>query len=360
MIPSGVFLFFLAAGLAWVVAPVVIALYRSRGWVEEKQQIRAKRTHEQIVPRGGGLVVGIPLLILGWLALPASPLTTALLTAGVVLTVMGALDDIFDLHPIVRLLVGCGVASLVVLAGVSIPFVTHPWAEGVLHLDAWSWPLTLGGLTFTIQPLSQGLAVLFILWNMNIVNWSKGVDGQLPGYVAVAFFFIGLLALRFGDPTQHSTQALAFLLSGAFAGLLYWNFYPQKMMPGYGAGSLAGFFLAVLAILSGAKIATMLMVLAVPTADAIFTITRRVIAGKSPLWGDRGHLHHKLLDWYGWGRRRIALFYMGSTFVLGCISLVAGTTAKLVIIGTVFLFVFLFLIRVKLLSLTHETSRRRR
>lgn len=360
MMSFGLLLFFLSMVCAWVLAPLVISTYRAQGWVEQKQQIKAKRTHEKSVPRGGGFVVGLPLLLLGWWVLPASLLTTALLVSGVILTLMGVLDDIFDLHPLVRLGIGFTAAALVVLSGVTIPFVTHPFAAGVLHLDAWFISVPVGGMNLTVFPISQGLAILFILWNMNIVNWSKGVDGQLPGYVAVAFFFIGLLALRFGDPNQHSTQTLAFILSGAFAGLLYWNFYPQKMMPGYGAGSLAGFFLAVLAILSGAKIATMLMVLAVPTADAVFTITRRIVAGKSPLWGDRGHLHHKLLDWYGWGRRRIALFYMGSTFVLGCISLVAGTTAKLVIIGTVFLCVFLFLIRVKLLSLTHETARRRR
>jgi len=129
--------------------------------------------------------------------------------------------------------------------------------------------------------------------------------------------------------------------------LLIWNFYPQKIMPGYGAGSLAGYFLAVLAILSGAKLATTLMVLAIPTADAIFTIARRLKAGKSPFWGDRGHLHHKLMDVLGWGRRRIAVFYWLSSLSLGVLSLYLPTMGKIITIGITTSLVFIFLIWAK-------------
>ena len=119
-------------------------------------------------------------------------------------------------------------------------------------------------------------------------------------------------------------------------------------MPGYGAGSLAGYFLSILAILSGAKVATTLMVLAIPTADGIFTIARRIIAGKSPFWGDRGHLHHKLMDNYGWGKRRIAIFYILSSAALGLLSLYLSTTGKIATILTTTLIVFSFLIYSKL------------
>jgi UDP-GlcNAc:undecaprenyl-phosphate/decaprenyl-phosphate GlcNAc-1-phosphate transferase len=203
----------------------------------------------------------------------------------------------------------------------------------------------------SIWILSSLFAVLFILWNMNILNWAKGVDGQLPGFVMVAALFIAILAGRFEDaPTQFNVANLALLVSGAYAGLLVWNFYPQKIMPGYGAGSLAGFFLSVLAILSGAKVATMLMVLAIPTADGLFTITRRILAGKSPFWGDRGHLHHKLMDVYGWGRRRIALFYIGSSALMGALSLVLNTQGKLLAIVICSVLVFCLLIYSKIKS----------
>ena len=90
------------------------------------------------------------------------------------------------------------------------------------------------------------------------------------------------------------------------------------------------------------------MVLGIPTADAVFTILRRIRAGKSPLWGDRGHLHHKLLDVLKWGRRRIAVFYWAASFLLGLSSLYLNTTYKLITMGLVFTTVFGFLIWAKI------------
>jgi UDP-GlcNAc:undecaprenyl-phosphate GlcNAc-1-phosphate transferase len=175
--------------------------------------------------------------------------------------------------------------------------------------------------------------------------------------VAVSSIFIAILASKFADaPTQFNVVNLALIVAGAYSGLFIWNFYPQKIMPGYGAGSLAGFFLSILAILSGAKVATTLMVLAIPTADGVFTILRRLAAGKSPFWGDRGHLHHKLMDYYGWGKRRIALFYIASSAALGLLSLYLNTAGKIIAILTTTGIVFAFLIYTKLKALRHGKS----
>ena len=86
-------------------------------------------------------------------------------------------------------------------------------------------------------------------------------------------------------------------------------------MPGYSATTLAGLLLAVLSILSTTKVGTAMMVLAIPLVDAGYVVGRRILSGKSPLSGDRGHLHHKLLE-LGWGRRRIAIFYWVVTALL--------------------------------------------
>lgn len=99
-------------------------------------------------------------------------------------------------------------------------------------------------------------------------------------------------------------------------------------MPGYGGGILAGYFLAVLAILSGAKVATAILVLGVPMIDAIYSILRRIMAGKSPVWGDRGHLHHKLMD-LGWGKRRIAIAYWLFSGILGWVALQLNSQGKM-------------------------------
>jgi len=62
------------------------------------------------------------------------------------------------------------------------------------------------------------LAVIWIIWCSNIVGWSGGVEGQLPGFVSVAALFIGLLALRFSaDITQWPVIILAGAVAGAVA-----------------------------------------------------------------------------------------------------------------------------------------------
>ena len=155
----------------------------------------------------------------------------------------------------------------------------------------------------------------------------------MPGFVGISALVLGLLSLRFAvlDLGQWAVASLAFITAGAFLGFLPFNFYPQKIMPGYAGGALAGFMLSVLAIASGGKLATALLVLGIPFLDAGYTIIRRLAQRKSPFWGDRGHLHHKLLD-LGWGRRRIALFYWELSVILGMISLNLTSRAKFFVI----------------------------
>jgi UDP-GlcNAc:undecaprenyl-phosphate GlcNAc-1-phosphate transferase len=336
-----IFTFIIAA----LIAPVIIFVYKKYGWVDDpNKNNHAKKTHKNIVPRGGGLVIFLSVLIGSLFLLEIDKHLIAILLGALVLTISGTLDDIFDIHPIIRLGTGLLASLIVVASGIGIAYVSNPFSAGVIHLNQPQLAFTLFGEVHTIWILADIFAVLFILWNMNIVNWSKGVDGQMPGFVSIALVFVGILSTRFiDDPTAFNTAYLSFITAGAFTGLLIWNWYPQKILPGYGAGSLAGYFLAVLAIISGAKVATILMVLGIPTADAIFTILRRIKAGKSPLWGDRGHLHHKLLDVLKWGRRRIAIFYWATSFLLGLSSLYLNTVGKLITMVIVFALVFCFL-----------------
>lgn len=332
--------------VAMITAPAVIACYRKKGWLDDPQlKQHSKKTHRHPVPRGGGIVIFLAVLLVSLFVLQWDKYLLAIFAGAFLLTIVGVLDDIFDLSPYLRLGTGLAAALIVVGSGIGIAYISNPFGPGVIHLDQPQWHFYLWGEWHSVWILSSLFAIFFFQWNMNIINWAKGVDGQLPGFVMVACLFIAALAQSFNDaPTQFNVAALSLIVAGAYAGLLYWNFYPQRIMPGYGAGSLAGYFLSVLAILSGAKVATTLMVLAVPMADGIFTIARRLIAGKSPFWGDRGHLHHKLMDKYGWGRRRISLFYISSSFLLGLLSLYLDTQGKIIIIALTTLFVFAFLI----------------
>lgn len=347
MIIAALFISFLIAA---VVSPFVIAIYKKRNWIDDPStQRHVKITHKKPVPRGGGLVILMAVLISSLLFLELNTEVFYILIGAVILAVMGTFDDIKDLNPYLRFLVGIGVASLIVMAGIKMEYITHPFQNGVIYFDHPTFIRNGIPVTYSFPFLSSVLTVLWIVWNMNIVNWSKGIDGQLPGVVGIASIFIGILALRFSaDPAQQNVYLLSFIVAGAYLGFLLWNAYPQKIMPGYGAGSLGGYFLAILAILSGAKLATSLLVLALPTADAVFTITRRLLNKKSPFWGDRGHLHHKLMDVLGWSKRTTAFFYWLTTAVMGFIALQLKPEQKLFTIVVVSTLVFGFLIWAKL------------
>lgn len=351
-----IIVFILSCLIATGIAPLIIQWYTKKHWVDDPDTLpHAKKTHKKPVPRGGGLVVFAGILLTSLFFLEINTSLIMILIGATLLMIVGVIDDIWDISPFIRLGTGLLASVLVVGSGVGIGFVSNPLGEGVILLNG-STPLLNSWPFFQhIFSLPGILAIFFILWNMNILNWAKGVDGQLPGFVSISATFIGFLSLRFiDDPATFNTAHLSFIVAGAYLGLLIWNWYPQKMMPGYGAGSLAGYFLSILAILSGAKLATTLMVIALPTADGIFTITRRILAGKSPFWGDRGHLHHKLMDLLGWGKRRIAFFYWFVSLFLGVLSLFLDTIGKIITFGLTVAFVFSFMIWAKWYSQKEE------
>jgi len=262
------------------------------------------------------------------LFLPLDQHLTGILAGGVVLIIVGVLDDRLDLNPYWRLITCFLAAGLVVAAGIGISFINNPFG-GIIQLDQPRIYFELLGETRSIWVLADFFALLWIVWMANIVNWAKGFDGQLPGIVVIAALTIALLSFRFSaDVTQWPVTILAAILAGAYFGFLPFNFYPQKIMPGYGGGTLAGFMLAVLAILSTTKIGTAIVVLGIPVMDAVYSVARRLASGRSPVWGDRGHLHHKLLDEWRWGKRRTAIFYWLVTALLGATALGLNSRQK--------------------------------
>ena len=336
LIKPGVLAFLLSLGIT----PLVIWGYRKLNWLDDpKKSSHPKVVHKYPVPRGGGVAVFLAILIASLWFLPLDKHLIGIMLGGLVLAIVGVVDDVKNINPYWRLGLGFLAAGVVVGAGVGVGYISNPFKVGaVINLSQPQIPIFLLGKLRTIWIWADLMALIWIVGAMNFVNWSKGLDGQLPGIVVVAATVIGLLSLRFvDDVTQWPVIVLAFILAGAYLGFLPYNFYPQKIMPGYGGGTLAGYFLAVLAILSGAKMATAILVLGVPLIDAVYSVIRRVAKGRSPFWGDRGHMHHKLMD-LGWGKRRVAVFYWLVSAALGLLALQLNSQWKaytIVLLGVI-------------------------
>jgi len=294
---------------------LVIWLYRQLNWFEDPAVTkRIKDTHTYPVPRGGGIAVFIAIFIGVSIFLPLDLPIKGILLASLILTILGVIDDRLNPSPYLRLLVLVAAAGVVIASGISIKFVTNPFS-GTINLST----------TLAIMVTLAWIVSLTI-----VTDWVKGFDGQLPGIVAISAITIAVLAFRYSaDITQWPVAILASITAGAYLGFLIFNFYPQKIMPGFGGGTLAGFLLAILAILSTTKILTAMVVLGVPIVDAFYTIIRRISQGRSPFWGDRTHLHHRILDSWGWSKPKTAIFYWLITAFLGLLALNLNSQQKL-------------------------------
>ena len=320
-----IFPFLFALLVTLVATPVSLFFLKKYNIIDDPKRRHPAVIHKKPIPRGGGIPLYAGILFATIIFLPISKIISAMLIASFVSLFIGILDDKYDISPYIRFLVNILCASFVVFLGANIPFITNPFG-GILYLNAFQIPFW-GGTTFGL--FSDLIAVFWIVWVMNMLNWSKGVDGQMPGIVAISAIVIGILSLRFSplDQTSQVAATLSFIIAGASLGFLVFNFYPAKIFPGYGATAVY-LMLAVASILSGAKLATAILVMGVPMTDGLFTISRRLLSGKSPFWHDKKHLHHLLLA-RGFGQRRIALFYWVVSAILGALSLVLTSKGKL-------------------------------
>lgn len=325
-----------------VFLPPTIALAKKLKLVDNPQ-IRQHPAHTQkrIVPRAGGLAVFAGIVLTIALFIPFDKQTIGILTGLFVLLIVGLLDDKYHhLSPYFRLLAQFIAAGLAVGMGVGIAFITNPLG-GIIHFNTLILPVNILGSHHIIL-LADLLALVWIVWVMNMINWSKGVDGQMPGVAAVCAFILGLLSFKLSllnDPAQLGVAKLAFITAGSALGLLIFNWHPARIFPGFSGSTILGFMIAVLAILSGGKLATAGLVLLIPAADFIYTFSRRILSGKSPVWADKGHLHHKLLE-KGLSHQQIALFYILGSVILGTAALSLSSSGKLFaasIIGIVIL-----------------------
>ncbi len=321
--------FLLALGVTYILTPAVIVLAKRLHLVDDPQTRKhPAHTHRGIIPRAGGLALLGGILFTSIILLPLNKVLIGILSATILAAVIGLWDDRVDLSPYFRFATNIITAIIVVSVGIGVPFITNPLG-GVIHLDTVRIAFWFLG-QHSILVWADIFAIVWIVWTMNIVGWSSGVDGQMPGFVGITALMLGILALRYSahDISQTTVASLAFITAGAYFGFLPWNFYPQKIMPGYGGKTIAGLMIATIAILSGGKIGSALIILGIPMLDGLYLLIRRILLKKSPFRPDRYHLHHRLLN-IGWGKRRIALFYWSVSAILGILTLTMNSSQKL-------------------------------
>jgi UDP-GlcNAc:undecaprenyl-phosphate/decaprenyl-phosphate GlcNAc-1-phosphate transferase len=292
-----------------------------------------RRQHQGLIPKLGGLPLWGAFLVGAVLAYRLLPPQgdDALRLRGVLLGCAilfggGLLDDRFDLPPRTNFLIQFLGVMVAVWHTVFIERFTDPFGEVRVIPSL---------LLVTL------VTAFWIVGMVNTVNMLDGLDGLAVGVGAIAAV---LFAWHSYTPLEQYEVALFPLaLAGALLGFLPFNFSPARIFLGSAGAYFLGYALATLSILAPAKIATALLVLAVPILDVAWQIVYRLRHGRSPFHGDRGHLHFRLAD-MGLPTRYIVLGYYGVALAFGSLALITSGLVKLIlllVLGTAVIGLFL-------------------
>jgi UDP-GlcNAc:undecaprenyl-phosphate GlcNAc-1-phosphate transferase len=233
------------------------------------------------------------------------------LVGGTFCFLFGVLDDIFEFSWLPQYLAQITAASIAVVFQIFIQYINNPFTDAPTD----PWPHL-----FTVF-----LTVLWMGVMMNAVNFIDGLDGLasgVAGIAAVVLFINGVFRL---NPPQYSVGLLPLALLGATLGFLSVNFAPARAFMGTSGSMFLGYTLGALAIIGGAKMATILLVMGLPLLDFAWVAVNRMREGRNPLSGDRSHLHFRLLD-IGLSQRQIVLGYWAFSAACGALALV--TTSR--------------------------------
>ncbi len=248
--------------------------------------------------------------------------------AGLAIMVGGYIDDALQLSAR-WLLIAPIIATLVVIgSGIGIDFVSNPFGDGLWYLNNLQWDIAVfGNRTLTFVLIADVFTFVWLMGMMFTTKLLDGLDGLVSGMSAIGSFIVFALSLT--DKTfQPDVALLAIVLAGAMLGFLFWNAHPAKIFLGEGGSVWVGFMLGMLAIISGGKVATALLIMGIPILDVGWVIIRRVIKDhRSPALGDNKHLHFRLLT-AGLSQRQSVVLLWSLSALFGIASLFVQTQGK--------------------------------
>ena len=244
-----------------------------------------RSSHTNPTPRGGGIAivatctVGIALALLTGYLDPA--LGIVLLAGGLIVAVVGFVDDFKGVSTRTRLAIHFCVALLALSV-----------MEGTSTLQIGNRNVELVGVWYVV-------AILGVIWAMNLFNFMDGIDGIAASESA----FIALSGALISIPMAISTGVSVFaaMLAGSSLGFLRWNWQPARVFMGDVGSCYIGYVLAVLVLASSSQHSAAIWVWLVLGGgffvDATVTLVRRLTRGERVYNAHREHA-------YQWQSRR--------------------------------------------------------
>jgi UDP-GlcNAc:undecaprenyl-phosphate/decaprenyl-phosphate GlcNAc-1-phosphate transferase len=318
---DAVYAFLVALAVAAALTPFAGRLARRVGAVDLP---RERGLAEKETPLLGGLAILAGFLVAALIWMPATiklrpPPHAGLHAGGTVhmwgviagacwITLVGVLDDIWELKPLVKLIGQIAAAVVVVEAGVVVTDITLPFGVAL------QFPNTGGVLT--------GIGLVFL---MNVVNFSDGVDGLAAGLCTIDSIALAIIAFDLQGGGS-AAGVLAAITAGAALGFLFYNFPPAKIFMGDTGANLLGLLLGVVAVIGSVKtnvvlaLVVPLLILAVPFLDTGFVVAKRLKYRRKPWDADRNHFHHRMAN-LGFSSRKTVAYLYGWTLMLAGVAL---------------------------------------
>lgn len=276
--------------VGFLLTPIIIMILKKMQLMDTPG---GRKIHNGFIPSMGGIgfVTATFLSVLSWLDSSNIVEIRFLLAAFGLMFFVGLRDDMVNMSALQKL-AGQFIAAYLVVVMADIRLTGLYGFFGIYELPLY---------------VSYFISIFTILALTNSFNLIDGLDGLAGSISLVTFMFLGWWFLEAG---LESYATFAFILVGAVASFLVFNWHPAKIFMG-DTGSLSlGFALAVLTILFidrngtmqdfegwkfNAPIATGIALLIIPIYDTTRIFIKRIMKGKSPMAPDKSHVHHFLL-----------------------------------------------------------------
>lgn len=302
----------ISVAVAFVTAPLSIRIAHKLGVIDQPKD--ARRVHNKPIPRFGGMSIFLGSMTAMLIPAAMNDRIRIAMIGGLLMYLLGVVDDILDIKPIVKFLGQFTIASLVYALGIRITFISNYF--GTAGADSNANVILSAGVGYLIT-------VFWIVGITNAVNLMDGLDGLAAGSVAIMSFSLAYIAYIHGLRLGSMPVCIALVaIAGGCLGFLPYNFSPAKTFMGDGGALYLGYMLAVLSVISPLKRATVvgalipMLTLAVPIFDTLMAMLRRALKHESIMHADKGHLHHHLMA-AGFGQRRSVLIMYGIVGIMG-------------------------------------------
>ncbi|HLQ71817.1 MAG TPA: MraY family glycosyltransferase [Bacillota bacterium] len=289
-----------------------------------------RKIHTIIKPRLGGIAIFIGSFFGTLYIHPFHEHLPEILLGAIVILITGAMDDLYNIRPVIKLSGQLIAASFLISDGLIIERVTLP-IVGMVDLGFASVLIT----------------VLWVVGITNAINLIDGLDGLATGVTAIAFLSMFVMAIIDG---QYVAAVLCVVFIGANIGFLFHNFYPATIYMGDAGSNLLGYMIAVVSMLGLFKNIALLgfiipmIVLAIPIFDTLYAIVRRAHQKENIMAADNKHIHYRLME-NGYSHRKSVLIIYAFSALFGAMAVMFSNSSLILsFVITVFVLILLHLL----------------